>query len=347
MVKENKKKCNKNKLNFFYEKAKDEDFLGSNMLKLIELCKLYLYYYPLKINAVKEENISQFYLLNHNKIRNTILNYNLEKTKFNNYYFNYIKICIKYYKLKINHDNLKNNLILEILVNDSDSFEKETFFDDNSNNPVTIANYKCKLVEEEQKKYFDQINPKDFNNQTSLKDLYNIFINTKNIIENDEKFSYLNSLKDKLYKKSTRKNLLLLFMTMPDAILENYIHEVSYLFSVSSLQVINLFTYSSDLLQTKKLRYEKYTDLNNKHYKNYLLNNYKLTSKMYNEDLLKTSINWDKKAMDKNAIKIRKTLNMHVSQRTLAKELSINKGTVASSISAAKRLLTTDINKVI
>jgi len=45
--------------------------------------------------------------------------------------------------------------------------------------------------------------------------------------------------------------------------------------------------------------------------------------------------------MDKNANKIRKTLNKHVSQRTLSRELNINKGTVASSISAAKRLLKT------
>jgi hypothetical protein len=130
---------------------------------------------------------------------------------------------------------------------------------------------------------------------------------------------------------------------MPDAILENYVDEVAYIFSVNKLKIISLFSACRNLIKIKYERLEKYSQLNNKHYKNYLINHYKLSTDLYDLNQLKTSISWDKKAMIKNASKIRKTLNMHVSQRTLAKALDIKKGTVASSISAAKNILSKEL----
>ncbi|MGD1821478.1 MAG: hypothetical protein ACPKM0_01800 [Pleomorphochaeta sp.] len=320
-------------------KAQKEDFFGKATHQLIEKCKLCLYFYPLQIKAINEDRISDFFIINQKKIRNTVYNYNCKKISFKDYFLNYIRICIKYYKLKENHDALYNNIMLEVLVKNTDSFEKETIYEENTNKPKTIATLKYKVVEEEQKKYFEKLDSQDFITNKTFLDLYQEIIETENKVDDIPKYKNINQIKNFLSKKSTRKNILLLFLTMPDAILENYINEVSYLFSVEKITIINLFTFASELLVSKKLKYEKYSNLNNKHYKNYLINNYKLTSNFYDPNQLQISINWDKKAMDNNAEKIRKTLNMHVSQRTLAKELNINKGTVASSISAAKKLL--------
>ncbi len=341
MIKENNNLCKTNELNHLYEKAAKEDFFGENMHILIEKCKLCLYYYPLQLKLLKEDTISDFFIINQVKIRNTICNFNCSNIPFKTYYLNYIKICVKYYKLKINHDYLYNNIILEVLVKNSDSFEKETIFEDNSKIPTTIAKYKYKTVEEDQNFYIENIS--ELNSNDNFQDLYNEIVYKKNDDQYCQKYQFLNELKNKLNKKSTRKNILLLLLTMPDAILDNYVEEVSYIFSIEEKKVITIFNFSSELLIAKKTRFEKYSNLNNKHYKNYLLNNYKLTSQFYNKSIIQTSINWDKKAMDKNAQKIRKTLNMHVSQRTLARELNINKGTVASSISAAKKLLSEKI----
>ena len=341
MIKENKNYLNSNEINNLYELAKKEDFIGSATQSLVEKCKLCLYYYPLEIKAINEEEISDFYISHQNKIRNAICNYKCISMSFKTYYLNYIKICLKYYKLKSNHDTIYNNIILEILVKNTDSFQKETTFEDDENKPHTIATFKYKTVEESEQNYYGRINIKDFENNLTFKELYTKLINQKNIISLDSKLNYLNGIKQYLSKKSTRKNLLLLFLTMPDSILDNYIDEIAYLYSVEKMNIIQLFSYASNLLLDKKKQYERFCNLNNKHYRNYLINNYKLSSNLFNTNQLEASINWDKNAMDKNANKIRKTLNKHVSQRTLSRELNINKGTVASSISAAKRLLKT------
>lgn len=346
MIKENKNYFKSNELNILYDLAKKEDFLGSATHSLIEKCKLCLYYYPLELNSINEEKISDFFISHQNKIRNAIINYDCKSMSFKAYFFNYIKICLKYYKLKLNHDTVYDNMILEVLVKNTDSFEKETTFEEEENKPHTVATFKYKTVDEAEQNYYGRINSNDFKKGFSFEKLYNSVLNEKNIISDDSEFSYLNNIKENLSKKATRKNILLLFLTMPDSILDNYIDETTYLFSTNKDTIIQLFTYASNLLVDKKKQYEKFSNLNNKHYKNYLINNYKLSSNLFNNNQLKASIDWDKNAMDKNADKIRKTLNKHVSQRTLSRELNINKGTVASSISAAKRLLQNNHNIV-
>ena len=339
MIKEIEKLLKTNILNALYQRSEAENFIGINTRKLVNQCKLLLYWYPVDMNLLTEEEISDFYISTQTSVRNAIYNYNCKNLSFKIYYLNYIKIIVKYYKLKTNHDFIFNNLILEAIVNHSDTFEKETIYDDEQTNPVTIAKFKYKVVSEENSEYFEYLSHYKFDDSKSLKELFNNVINNVVSLEKEIKFLHIEKYREKMNKKSTRKNILLFLLTMPDAILENYVEEVSYLFSVKTETIVSLFSSCSELLQSKYKRYNKYTQLNNKHYKNYLISNYKLSSKIFEDSQVETSLNWNKKAMINNAQKIRKTLNMHVSQRTLAKELDINKGTVASSISAAKKLL--------
>lgn len=327
-------------LNKLYEKSVSEDFVGSATKNLIEKCQLILYYYPFKNKLINEQNVSDFYLTSCPKIRNTIYNFNTNYSdNFKKYYLNFIKISIRYYKMKLRHDYLFDNLNLEVAVRHSDTFEKEVFYDSTTDNPITIANFKYKLEENEQLYYYKHLDINNIYLDKTLVDLFNEILEIKNDNITNNTFSHLNLLKKRIEKKSTRRSVLLLLLTMPDAILENYVEEVSYVYSTDRLMIIALFSTCRKLQSEKYERFDKYTQLNNKHYKNYLINNYKLTSNLYNTNKLNTSIAWDKKAMLNNADKIRKTLNMHVSQRTLAKALDIKKGTVASSISMAKSVL--------
>jgi len=327
-------------LNCNYKKSCEEDFIGDATKNLVENCQFLLYYYPLKNNLITEQTLSDFYLTTYLKIRNTIYNFDSACSKdFKSYFLNFIRISIKYFKLKIRHDYLYDNLMLEVVVKHSEVFEKEVIYEDKSQNPITIANLKYKIAQEEQQYYCNNIDCRNLSTDKTFLQLFNETLININLKVNDPNFKHLDCLRAKIERKSTKRSILLLLLTMPDAILENFINEVAYIYSADKLSIINLFSVCRELQKEKIERYEKYSQLNNKHYKNYLINYYKLKSNLFNKDQLNTSISWDKKAMINNAKKIRKTLNMHVSQRTLAKALDIKKGTVASSISAAKSLL--------
>ncbi len=339
MKKEYKKLLNSNLLNVMYKESKKEDFIGSATKNLIKDCQFLLYYYPLINNLLQEQVISDFFLVSNLKIRNTIYNFDSScSNNFKKYYLNFIKISVKYYKLKVKHDYLYDNLNLEVVINHSDAFEKEIIYDDSNQNSTTIATFKYKFSENEARYMLSSERDSHFTDKSFYELFYEI-LDTEPNGKINYAFSYLNPLKKKVSKKSTRRSILLLLLTMPDAVLDNFIDEVSYVFSTQKSQTIELFSACRKLQGEKYERFNKYSQLNNKHYKNYLINHYKLTSQLYDEEKLNTSIAWDKKAMINNADKLRKTLNMHVSQRTLAKALDIKKGTVASSISNAKSIL--------
>lgn len=322
-----------------YKESKKEDFIGSATKNLIKDCQFLLYYYPLINNLLQEQVISDFFLVSNLKIRNTIYNFDSScSNNFKKYYLNFIKISVKYYKLKVKHDYLYDNLNLEVVINHSDAFEKEIIYDDSNQNSTTIATFKYKFSENEARYMLSSERDSHFTDKSFYELFYEI-LDTEPNGKINYAFSYLNPLKKKVSKKSTRRSILLLLLTMPDAVLDNFIDEVSYVFSTQKSQTIELFSACRKLQGEKYERFNKYSQLNNKHYKNYLINHYKLTSQLYDEEKLNTSIAWDKKAMINNADKLRKTLNMHVSQRTLAKALDIKKGTVASSISNAKSIL--------
>jgi hypothetical protein len=339
MKKEYKKLLNSNLLNEMYKESKKEDFIGSATKNLIQKCQFLLYYYPLFNNLLHEQVISDFFLVSNLKIRNTVYNFDSScSINFKKYYLNFIKISVKYYKLKVKHDYLYDNLNLEVVINHSDAFEKEIIYDDSNQCSTTIATFKYKFEEDEPKYILSNEPETNFTDKTFYELFYEV-LNTETNNKINYTYSYLNPLKKKVSKKSTRRSILLLLLTMPDAVLDNFIDEVSYVFSTDINKTIELFTSCRNLQSEKYERFNKYSQLNNKHYKNYLINHYKLTSQLYDEEKLNTSIAWDKKAMINNADKLRKTLNMHVSQRTLAKALDIKKGTVASSISSAKSIL--------
>ncbi|NCD06466.1 MAG: hypothetical protein EOL97_10125 [Spirochaetia bacterium] len=341
MEKEYNKLINSDFLNECYRKSAEEDFVGSETKRLINKCQLLLYYYPLVNNYLMEQNLSEFYIANYNKIRNTIYNYDKSnELKFKTYFLNFIKISIKYYNLKVRHDYLYDNLALEVIIKHSEVFEKELIYEDKNKEPITIATFKYKFNDDQSEIQFDNSDDTNNSNGKTLSELYYLVLNFEDSEKiNNTKYPKLDNLKTKINKHSTRRSVLLLLLTMPDAILENYVNEVSYLFSAKKINIILLFSSCRELQKEKYQRFEKYSQLNNKHYKNYLLNHYKLSSNLFDKDKLYTSISWDKKAMVNNANKIRQTLNIHVSQRTLAKALDIKKGTVASSISSAKSLL--------
>jgi len=341
MEKEYNKLINTDFLNECYKKSAEEDFIGAETKRLINKCQLLLYYYPLVNNYLMEQNLSEFYIANYNKIRNTIYNYDkYNEIKFKSYYLNFIKISIKYYNLKVRHDYLYDNLALEVIIKHSEVFEKELIYDEKSKDPITIATFKYKIDYEQTELQLDNYEKINMSNEKPFSELYSLVLNFDDCEKTpNTKYPKLENLKTKINKHSTRRSLLLLLLTMPDAILDNYVNEVSYLFSAKKINIILLFSACRELQKDKYQRFEKYSQLNNKHYKNYLLNHYKLSSNLFDNDKLYTSISWDKKAMVNNANKIRQTLNIHVSQRTLAKALDIKKGTVASSISSAKTLL--------
>lgn len=341
MEKEYNKLINTDFLNECYKKSAEEDFIGAETKRLINKCQLLLYYYPLVNNFLMEQNLSEFYIANYNKIRNTIYNYDKSnELKFKTYYLNFIKISIKYYNLKVKHDYLYDNLALEVIIKHSEVFEKELIYEDKNKEPITIATFKYKFNNDQSEIQFDNSDTTNKAINKTFSELYSLVLNFEDCEKTiNKKYPKLDKLKNKINKHSTRRSVLLLLLTMPDAILENYVNEVSYLFSAKRINIVLLFSACRELQKDKYQRFEKYSQLNNKHYKNYLLNHYKLSSNLFDNDKLYTSISWDKKAMVNNANKIRQTLNLHVSQRTLAKELDIKKGTVASSISNAKSIL--------